>query len=152
MNNLGNKDEWEAVYCHFDGYPDGVGDILVKHYSEIDDAKALISLGQLSYIRPTTEESFAYHRDREEDWALNKPIKGFGGESEFFAKDWSASNWAEWVYLLTPDGWKGLDQGNIKAFFKPMPLNMLIKLYLTNDDDYYKWGTEGFERWIKRQI
>lgn len=26
--------EWEAVYCHFDGYPEGVGDTLVRNWRD----------------------------------------------------------------------------------------------------------------------
>ena len=66
-------------YCHFDGYPDGVGKILVENYSDIEKVKELLSFGDMSYltanIHPEGEHSFAkpedgvtvfYNRDRGE--------------------------------------------------------------------------------------
>ena len=39
-------------YCHFDGYPKGVGHTLVENYSDIDRAKELLSFGDMSYLSP----------------------------------------------------------------------------------------------------
>jgi len=66
-------------YCHYDGYPDGVGKILVENYSDIEKVKELLSFGDMSYLtanlHPEGEHSFAkpedgvtvfYGRDRKE--------------------------------------------------------------------------------------
>ncbi len=66
-------------YCHFDGYPDGVGSILVQHYNTEDKVKELLSFGDMSYLtsvlHPEGEHSFNnpeegvtvfYSRDRGE--------------------------------------------------------------------------------------
>ena len=49
-------------YCHFDGYPDGVGSILVQNYNTRDKIKELLSFGDMSYltsiIHPEGEHSF----------------------------------------------------------------------------------------------
>ena len=37
-----------AVYCHFDGYLDGVGRDLVKNYNSFDQAQALVKQGDMS--------------------------------------------------------------------------------------------------------
>lgn len=70
---------FRAVYCHWDGYVEHVGNILFHHYSDPAKLAALLSLGSLSSLgerlEPTPGEghSFklpesgvvvAYHRDR----------------------------------------------------------------------------------------
>ena len=39
-------------YCHFDGYPHGVGHTLVGHYSDIEKVKELLSFGDMSFLAP----------------------------------------------------------------------------------------------------
>ena len=39
-------------YCHYDGYPEGVGYTLVQNYSDIDKVKELLSFGDMSFIAP----------------------------------------------------------------------------------------------------
>ena len=66
-------------YCHFDGYPNGVGHTLVENYSEIEKVEELLSFGDMSFlspkITPEGEHSFGnpeknvtvfYGRDRGE--------------------------------------------------------------------------------------
>ena len=66
-------------YCHFDGYPDGVGSILVQHYNTQEKVEELLSYGDMSYLtselHPEGEHSFEkpeqgvtvfYNRDRGE--------------------------------------------------------------------------------------
>jgi hypothetical protein len=59
------------VYCHFDGYPEGVGQILQNHYTDIDKIKQLISRGDLSSLDITPESSIAYV-DRGDDWNIRE--------------------------------------------------------------------------------
>lgn len=73
------------VYCHFDGYISGVGKMLAEHYSSEERARALIALGDLSSVsellepptgversfnKPTKRITVAYHRDRNDDLAI----------------------------------------------------------------------------------
>ena len=66
-------------YCHYDGYPEGVGSTLVQHYNTEDKVKELVSFGDMSYlaseIHPEGEHNFEkpeqgvtvfYNRDRGE--------------------------------------------------------------------------------------
>lgn len=39
-----------AVYCHYDGYPDGVGKMLVENYSDYDKALQLVKHGNISSL------------------------------------------------------------------------------------------------------
>ena len=66
-------------YCHYDGYPEGVGSTLVQHYNTEDKVKELVSFGDMSYlasvVHPEGEHNFEkpeqgvtvfYNRDRGE--------------------------------------------------------------------------------------
>ena len=66
-------------YCHFDGYPNGVGHTLVENYSEVEKVEELLSFGDMSFllpkVNPEGEHSFGnpekdvtvfYGRDRGE--------------------------------------------------------------------------------------
>ena len=49
-------------YCHYDGYPEGVGYTLIQNYSDIDKVKELLSFGDMSFLAskviPEGEHSF----------------------------------------------------------------------------------------------
>lgn len=70
---------YRGIYCHFDGYPSGVGKTLMTDYTDPKKVKALINLGAISYLKPSIEKpdghsfehpvegyTVAYHRDRNE--------------------------------------------------------------------------------------
>lgn len=103
-----------AVYCHFDGYPEGVGKKLLEHYHDREKVKELIALGALSYIekevgrltptdstRPHNFEhpipgvTVAYHRDRGDDFRQLH----FSSVQDYFANFES-----QYAYLFTDEG------------------------------------------------
>ena len=49
--DMGN-DRFSVVYCHNDGYLEGVGQVLGKHYNNTRRARALVRLGDLSSLHP----------------------------------------------------------------------------------------------------
>jgi hypothetical protein len=68
-----------SIYCHHDGYPDGVGETLKEHYSNSQKLRMLINLGDISslgeqvatmdehsYENPKENITVAYYRDRGE--------------------------------------------------------------------------------------
>lgn len=68
----------ESVYCHFDGYVEGVGKTLVEHYTDPKKVAMLISHGGMSSLGDEIgdkhdfnhrEENVCtfYHRDRGEE-------------------------------------------------------------------------------------
>lgn len=67
----------EAVYCHFDGYPEGVGNTLVTNFDDLQSAKLLVGLGDLSVVAKATsiKDVCAYSRDRGEDFEGVAPKK-----------------------------------------------------------------------------
>jgi len=105
----------EAVYCHFDGYPRGVGHTLHTYHNSLQAAASILELGDLSYLaeklapEPGQEHKFgnavegvtvAYTRDRGETGleARTFPdIKTFTQAAE--------GSWAEYVYLFRDGAW-----------------------------------------------
>lgn len=78
-----NEDKYDGIYCHFDGYLDGVGKTLVENYTTFEEVRALIALGAISYLEKSIEcpanHSFdspvdgytvAYFRDRKEPYIV----------------------------------------------------------------------------------
>jgi hypothetical protein len=69
--------EYRNIYCHFDGYIEHHGPILVKHYNSQDLAEGLIDKGDMSSLGDTVKES-EYYIDRGEsdiDYTIHKNHK-----------------------------------------------------------------------------
>ena len=64
---VGNK--YKTVYCHFDGYPEGVGAILSNHYNSQELAEKLIKEGDIS--------SLGEKCDCPEGHSYENPIPGY---------------------------------------------------------------------------
>lgn len=64
-----NQDgSYESIYCHFDGYPSGVGKMLKEHYT--DDPKKvdeLMKLGDLSVLGEEIGVQHPFYGDQCED-------------------------------------------------------------------------------------
>lgn len=126
-------DRIKAVYCHWDGYLDHNGRILLEFYNSVK-ANRLVALGDLSslgadigdshdfdaerdYVNtdiPTsvhTECTF-YGRDRGDE---GTEFKSFGSEQEWIAH-YDACG-AEYYYLIDNGVWYVSDYGNA---FKPL--------------------------------
>ena len=116
----------KSIYCHWDGYPEGVGATLQKHYLDREKVAALIELGAISSLEkevaPTGPHSFdrpqpgvvvAYHRDRGED-----PIdpRVDASVSDFFNSDIE-----QYGYLFTDEG-----EWLVKGDGDPVPLPYVL--------------------------
>lgn len=112
-----------AIYCHWDGYPQHNGDLLLHHYTLPERIKELIALGDISVLQPRLrplgcqKHSFeapvpnvtvAYHRDRNEPWDIVKPrtyqtvdefLRTEGGNDYYYL--WKNGMW------LMARGWSG---------------------------------------------
>ena len=74
-----NSDETvDYIYCHYDGYPEGVGATLIEHYANFNRVNELMKLGDLSILGKRLGEKqdfnnrikdhcLAYGRDRGEE-------------------------------------------------------------------------------------
>jgi hypothetical protein len=72
-----------SVYCHWDGYVENNGKILVEHYQNIDDVMGLIAGGSMSSLRTTHLWETEAVRDEKGRTVLNES--------------------GEWVYAPTRD-------------------------------------------------
>lgn len=71
-----------SVYCHYDGYVDHNGRILVEHYQNREDVKELIDGGSMSSLRSThlwetkavRDDDGNIVRDEDDNW-LYAPVR-----------------------------------------------------------------------------
>jgi hypothetical protein len=84
----------KQVYCHFDGYVEGVGLTLVENYDTLEKAKTLISFGDMSYLRPEISTA--------EPHSFEKPVDGV---TVFYGRDRGESGTQP--YILSMDEWLG---------------------------------------------
>lgn len=124
-----------SIYCHWDGYPENNGDILVMHYKEREKVQKLIGLGSLSrlateidapeghsYENPVPGITVAYHRDRGEPMQMEQHIS----PENFFASDIE-----EYGYLYTLEGeWLVKDGRGLKRA-KPQKLASILSGFET---------------------
>ena len=96
------------IYCHFDGYLDGVGATLKNHYTDPDKIKALMALGSVSILAPSIEcpeghsydnsvngHTVFYGRDRGEE----------GNDAELHSSynDWLLGYMEQYNYIFRHD-------------------------------------------------
>jgi hypothetical protein len=87
----------DSIYCHFDGYVEGVGKTLFNHYDQ-EKLEKLLELGNISVLKESTEDTVAYCRDRGEDLHF----KTFKDVEDLFENGFNSSE--EYVYCLTKHG------------------------------------------------
>jgi hypothetical protein len=98
---------FKAVYCHFDGYPDGVGRVLVDSFTDESKVDRLLELGSLSNLRsdiesendfdnpnPDQSVAMAYYRDRGDDLEINE-FSNLETMLDYFDK-----SWGDYLYLF----------------------------------------------------
>jgi len=91
----------KVIYVHSDGYPYGVGKILVDHYNNYDLAKKLFTKGDASYLGDTFEECSFYGRDwkRKED-----PARTYRDEW-MYMHDMRGDFMIEYIYIFKNNKW-----------------------------------------------
>lgn len=77
------------TYCHFDGYPEHVGRVLVEHYQDIEKIKTLMQFGYLRSLGAELHECEKLDRtpchifESVDDFELN----GSGEEYDYLYRD-----------------------------------------------------------------
>ena len=89
------------VYCHFDGYLEGVGQTLLDHYHDADSADNLMVEGDMSSLGNTVDETVYYGRDRGEKWFHVCPDV-YDSIDDYMNR----ANREEYNYLFTDNEWK----------------------------------------------
>lgn len=87
----------KVIYCHYDGYVEGVGLALYNHYNNAEKANELIALGDISSladsIADTEKESY---RTRGEDGDCN--AREFKNYKDYCEN--GQSGWEEYIYIF----------------------------------------------------
>jgi hypothetical protein len=123
----------EAVYCHWDGYPEYNGKVLYNHYPE-PKIRGLLALGDLSSLRESIEKpeghtfntavdgySIFYNRDRGEELSTGKkwPDAEAYKNEEGYGTEW------HYYYSLKDHKWYvskcWVEEGEEKAFKELTP-------------------------------
>ena len=94
----------ESVYCHYDGYLDGVGRTLHNYYSNYEDIKELLQLGDISSLKEKVKSdgtskddvTIAYHRDYGEQ---NKELKSKINKDLNEFNEMLFDAWIGYIYL-----------------------------------------------------
>ena len=91
----------KVVYCHCDGYIQGVGKTLVENYKNYDDAISLLQFGGISSLGNNLKETSFYSRD----WG-RKDDNCTEYQNEFqFMYDMTGSTMIEYIYLFKDNKW-----------------------------------------------
>ncbi len=105
----------KGIYCHWDGYLENNGKILVENYQDLEKIKELIALGNLSCLGPEVNPKgphsynnpekgvvIAYHRDRGEDWSHVQTTLDNDLKAIF---DFMENIDGEYFYVYSDDKW-----------------------------------------------
>ena len=96
-----------AIYCHWDGYPEGVGDKLIHCYNDRAKVLELLRLGHISSLGVDIETTEAYHRDRGEEFH----------PARIMTLEEMSESWAEYCYKFTlEDRWEVKALGSSKPW------------------------------------
>jgi len=102
-----------SIYCHWDGYPEYVGKLLLNHYNNVGIINELLDLGNLSNLdknlystdihtfdKPEEGVCVAYGRERGEK---DQEAIVFEDLGEF--EDSAKNSWADYQYLFDNGKW-----------------------------------------------
>jgi len=95
---LSTTDGIRAIYCHWDGYEEGVGATLKSHWPTPEAIMALLDNGDLSSLGASLAES-VFYKDRGED----TPAHLFKSESDWI--DYGVNHGCEYAYLFVNGAW-----------------------------------------------
>jgi len=91
------------VYCHWDGYLDHNGKLLLNHWSNFEKLEQLIALGDLSALGENIDDCVFYGRDRGETGVLASTFANF---EDYYTN----ATQEEFDYILRCDGFWDVNQ------------------------------------------
>ena len=109
-------DQFIGVYCHWDGYPSGVGAVLKMFFRDYNSVLNLILGGSCSYISGDAVRHYANRQG--EEWEHLAPSQG---KSRAELAKIGGQSWAEYAYCFDEaSGWKYADLYHKTIRFKEM--------------------------------
>lgn len=101
----------DYIYCHWDGYPEHNGRILVEHYADMDKVNELIKLGDLSVLGKEIGEKQDFD-NRTEGWCLaygrDRGEKNTSVRTQHYNDIVKDQN-VDYVYVFDGDYWECFD-------------------------------------------
>jgi len=94
-----------SIYVHSDGYPDGVGQMLIDNYPTYGSSLRLFEHGDCSSLGSTLEECSFYGRDWQRELDPATVHKNYDKFKTFYSGD----VFIEFVYLFRDGQWKVSD-------------------------------------------
>lgn len=124
-----------GVYCHHDGYLEGVGARLIAHYSDTYKLLELLEHGSISVLGERigvkkdfnsydykSGECLFYHRDRDEPTRFTEAVD-FDSADDF--ADYFANSGCEYLYLYDGREWTYARRDFVeKVQFRPLTINL----------------------------
>lgn len=100
-SHIGIKDSRgiTGIYCHFDGYPEGVGRILLENYDTEDKVNALIAKGDMSSLGTSIKECDFY-----KEGPATEPYTIPDCE-DVREKYYQSGKWVDYSYLFENGEW-----------------------------------------------
>jgi hypothetical protein len=131
----------KSVYCHWNGYLDFNGRILLEHYDS-SKANQLVALGDLSSLRPEIGEKHKFSPFDCDELTSDEFEKRYGGMCTFYGRDRgeSGTEWkvahsfeeffeqvenacGEWYYVMRDGAWYcGNTYSSDARFYKKLVL------------------------------
>lgn len=84
----------KSIYCHYDGYPEGVGQTLMQNYTSPVEVMNLINKGDLSSLH--SQEHYADRGETDVDAVVTT-------EDEYV--NYTGNCWGEYAYLYKDGEW-----------------------------------------------
>ena len=101
----------KVIYVHSDGYPYGVGHMLVDNYNRRELAELLFEHGDASYLGDTIDECSFYGRDWDRD---EEPAK-IHRDEWMFMDAMKGDVFIEYIYLFKDNRWHVSTQKSTKV-------------------------------------
>lgn len=104
----------KGIYCHYDGYLDGVGQTLVDHYTTTEKVMALMEIGDLSSLRANigvkhNPAKFGWFEEQNQCMSLKRDHDELDCDARTFISELEFTNFnrslASFVYLFKNGEW-----------------------------------------------
>ena len=110
----------EQIYCHWDGYLEGVGKTLALHYKDVEKVRELIGLGDVSTLGQEIGRKHNFDHRPEGVTTFYGRDRGDRGTSATRFENWSTfmrkGDAQEYDYVYDDGEWKLLDRGSLTGY------------------------------------
>ncbi|MEG1752215.1 MAG: hypothetical protein RR247_04110 [Clostridia bacterium] len=109
---------YKTIYCHFDGYPEHNGELLLNYYNTKDKVEKLLSMGNLSSLaekiepQDGTTQNYVYEQRQHNVCVFYNRDCGVKDQEakELTLDNFKDAEWIEYFYIFTLNNeWKYYD-------------------------------------------